>query len=143
MTMVMMMVMIMIMMMNWHDDVDIMIYLSIHPSVRLSVRPSIHPSVRPSVRPSIHSSIPFIRPLYRSFIKSSCLPSSLRVNRPICGKSANLSIHITPAVCRRASATWSCLINLGLCDDFLPVFLSIRAIRLCDAKNVYWEVTNP
>ena len=54
------------------------------------------------------------------------LPSSRKVNRPICGKSLKDSRQINPPFTSiRAIAIWSCRTNLGLIWVFSPVFLSI------------------
>lgn len=57
------------------------------------------------------------------------VPSSLSVNLPICGKSANFSIQTTPVVRSLAIAMLSCLMNLGLSFCLFPVFLSTNAIK--------------
>ena len=64
--------------------------------------------------------------LYVSDKRMFVIPSSLRVNRPIWGKSLNGSIQITPAASRRIIAIWSCLTNRGRTFDFSLVFLSTR-----------------
>ena len=54
------------------------------------------------------------------------LPSSRKVNRPICGKSLKDSRQINPPFTSiRAIAIWSCRTYLGLIWVFSPVFLSI------------------
>lgn len=58
-------------------------------------------------------------------------PSSLRVNRPIWGKSLKVSRQMTPAARSLAMHTWSCLTNRGRVLLFSPVFLSTRQIKAC------------
>lgn len=58
-------------------------------------------------------------------------PSSRKVNRPIWGKSLNVSRQMVPAVRRRAMHTWSCFTNRGRVLLFSPVFLSTRQIKAC------------
>lgn len=66
------------------------------------------------------------------------LPSSRNVNRPICGKSLNVSKHTEPSIsCNLTMATWSCLINLGFLV-LSPVFLSIRAISIYRKQIEYY-----
>ena len=68
------------------------------------------------------------------------VPSSLSVNLPICGKSANFSIQTTPDVCSLAIAMLSCLMNLGLSFCLFPVFLSTNAIK-CYKKCICIKLT--
>ena len=65
----------------------------------------------------------------------SDVPSSLSVNRPIWGKSANFSMQMTPLVCSRAIAICSCLMNRGRSFCGLPDFLSTSAINFCQRES--------
>lgn len=61
------------------------------------------------------------------------LPSSRSVNRPIWGKSLNVSMQIMPPFTSiLAITTWSCLTNLGNICFFSPVFLSSRQRKACN-----------
>lgn len=72
-----------------------------------------------------------INTLKLSYKHTLPLPSSLSVNRPIWGKSLNVSKQITPAARSLAIHTWSCLTKRGRVLLFSPVFLSTRQIKAC------------
>lgn len=57
------------------------------------------------------------------------LPSSLKVNRPIWGKSLKVSRQMVPAVLKRAMHTWSCFTKRGRVLLFSPDFLSTKQIK--------------
>lgn len=57
------------------------------------------------------------------------LPSSLKVKRPIWGKSLKVSRQMVPAVLKRAMHTWSCFTKRGRVLLFSPDFLSTKQIK--------------
>lgn len=65
----------------------------------------------------------------------AALPSSLKVKRPIWGKSLNVSRQMVPAVLKRAMQTWSCFTKRGRVLLFSPVFLSTKQIKACERKK--------
>lgn len=67
---------------------------------------------------------------------AAALPSSLKVKRPIWGKSLNVSRQIVPAVLKRAMQTWSCFTKRGRVLLFSPVFLSTKQIKACIRKKL-------
>lgn len=81
-------------------------------------------------------------PISRQFLQQSvaaaeaALPSSLKVKRPIWGKSLNVSRQIVPAVRKRAMQTWSCFTKRGRVLLFSPVFLSTKQIKACIKKKL-------
>lgn len=87
-------------------------------------------------RPSCTSSISIYRKIpadqdAKNFFHELFPPSSLRVNRPIWGKSLKVSKQMIPAARSLAMHTWSCLTKRGRVLLFSPVFLSTRQIKAC------------
>lgn len=63
------------------------------------------------------------------------LPSSLKVKRPIWGKSLKVSRQMVPAVLKRAMHTWSCFTKRGRVLLFSPDFLSTKQIKAYPRKK--------